>query len=180
MALRFWVFGPLLAAALAGAAFAGPWSTLCAAALGGGLFFWTAVEYAMHRFAFHGFAPHYQHHADPTNRSYILAPLWLALAGAAALWLLFSLAARSWVLGTWMLAGAIVGYLAYELIHLRIHSANAGGTVLRALRRHHFYHHFASERACFGVTSPLWDMVFGSLPEASRSSRMRFRHSPPP
>ena len=180
VALRLWVFCPLVVAMLAGAAFAGPLNPTCAAVFTAGLLSWTAVEYAMHRFAFHGFAPHYQHHADPTNRTYILAPLWLSLTGAAVLWLLFSILTRSWAMGTWTVAGVIAGYLAYEMVHLRIHSDRAGGTILRVLRRHHFYHHFASERVCFGVTSSLWDLVFGSLPEASRSSPIRFRHSPPP
>ena len=64
-----------------------------------------------------------------------------------------------------VICGVIAGYIAYEAIHLRIHSARRGGRLLQALRRHHFYHHFNNDRVCFGVTSPLWDLIFGSAPQ---------------
>lgn len=125
-----------------------------------GLLLWTLVEYLIHRFAFHGFAPHYRHHADPTDPRYIVAPLWLSLAGAAAVWILAAIATGSWSRAALVVAGLLSGYLAYELVHLRIHSADPGGSLLRALRRYHYYHHFADEHACYGVTSPVWDRVF--------------------
>jgi Fatty acid hydroxylase len=159
MAVRFWVFGPVIAVALV----AGAWQPLaCIAGLCAGLVLWTLLEYLMHRFAFHGFAPHSQHHADPVDAAYILAPLWLSLSVAALLWILFW-----WLAGRpslFVMAGILAGYLAYETIHLRIHSASPGGPVLRALRKNHYYHHFADARACFGVTSGLWDHAFRSTP----------------
>jgi sterol desaturase/sphingolipid hydroxylase (fatty acid hydroxylase superfamily) len=133
-----------------------------AIALAAGGVAWTLVEYLMHRFAFHGFAPHWEHHAEPTNPDYILAPLPLSLSASAVLWILFSAAAGSWRLGALVLAGVVCGYLAYEFLHIRIHSPAAGSRMLRALRRRHYYHHFASDRACYGVTSPLWDFVFAT------------------
>ena len=171
MLVRAWIFGSLLAmAAVAGVVGAGPGRF--AVFFAAGLLAWTAIEYLLHRFAFHGFAPHWEHHAVPTDPVYIVAPLKLSLSSSAALLVLFSLAARSWMAGASMLAGVIAGYLAYEAIHLRIHSAEPGGTMLRALRRHHYYHHFASDRVCYGVTSPIWDWVWGSLPpRGARSSR---------
>jgi 4-hydroxysphinganine ceramide fatty acyl 2-hydroxylase len=30
------------------------------------------------------------------------------------------------------------------------------------VRRHHFHHHFGHPTANHGVTSPIWDMVFGT------------------
>jgi sterol desaturase/sphingolipid hydroxylase (fatty acid hydroxylase superfamily) len=129
-----------------------------------GLLAWTIIEYLLHRLAFHGFAPHYEHHAFPTDPVYIVAPLWLSLSSTAVLLALFSLAAGSLAAGASIVAGVIAGYMAYEAIHLRIHSPAAGGKLLRALRKHHYYHHFASDRVCFGVTSPLWDWIFRSVP----------------
>lgn len=169
MGVRLWVFGGLFAAAVGaglGAGNSGPAGFV--ALFAGGLLAWTIVEYVMHRLAFHGFAPHSQHHADPTDPAYILAPLWLSTSAALALFGVFSLAARSWTAGATILSGVIAGYLAYEAVHLRIHSRARGGAVLRALRKHHFYHHFTSDRVCFGVTSPLWDVVFGSMPAHRR------------
>jgi len=100
----------------------------------------------------------------PTDPAFIVAPLWLSLSATAVLFGAFSLAARSWSAGASVVAGVIAGYLAYEAIHLCIHSPAPGGAVLRALRKHHYYHHFASDQVCYGVTSPLWDWVFGSVP----------------
>jgi sterol desaturase/sphingolipid hydroxylase (fatty acid hydroxylase superfamily) len=134
-----------------------------------GLLLWTGLEYLLHRFAFHGFAPHWQHHLDPKDPEFILAPLGLSLPVSGALWLLFALLARSTAVASLIMAGVIAGYLAYEVVHRRIHGAAPGGPLLRALRRHHFYHHFASDSVCFGVTSPFWDLVAGSLPVSQRS-----------
>jgi cyclopropane-fatty-acyl-phospholipid synthase len=163
MRLRLSIFGGLLAAAtVAGlGSGAGHFIAFCAI----GLLTWTMIEYLLHRLAFHGFAPHYEHHAVPTDPAYIVAPLWLSASASAVLFTAFSIACRSWTAGASIMAGVIAGYLAYELIHLRIHSTAAGGVLLRALRRHHFYHHFASDQVCYGVTSPLWDWVFRSVPE---------------
>jgi len=171
MAVRLIVFGGLLAAGLGAGGLAGHFSGAgFAALLASGLLVWTLIEYLKHRLAFHGFAPHSQHHANPTDRAYILAPLWLALSASAVLFGVFTAIAQSWTAGATMLAGVIAGYLGYEAIHLRIHSGKRGGAVLRVLRKHHAYHHFASDRVCYGVTSPLWDVIFRSLPEERRSA----------
>jgi cyclopropane-fatty-acyl-phospholipid synthase len=165
MAVRFCLFTILLAASTAAGVHSGP--VRLAALFVLGLLMWTMIEYLLHRLAFHGFAPHSEHHANPTDPVFIVAPLWLSLPSTAVLLAAFSLAARSWTMGASVIAGVIAGYLAYEAIHLRIHRPVAGGAVLRALRKHHYYHHFASDRVCFGVTSPLWDWVFGSVPSSA-------------
>jgi sterol desaturase/sphingolipid hydroxylase (fatty acid hydroxylase superfamily) len=173
MGMRFGIFGVLLTVATFIGFDRRPARFLALFAVG--LLAWTMIEYLLHRLAFHGFAPHSEHHADPTDPVYIVAPLWLSLSSTALLLALFSLAARSWTGGASIVAGVIAGYLAYEAIHLRIHSPAAGGPLLRALRKHHYYHHFASDRVCYGVTSPLWDVVFGSLPSATAESETRSR-----
>ena len=135
-----------------------------AASFAGGLLLWTPLEYFIHRYAFHRLAPHYQHHEYPTDHRYILAPLWFSLLSAAILWPLLRLVAGSWSRAALVEAGVVSGYLIYERLHIHIHSENAGGVVLRALRKHHYYHHFADDTKCFGVVTPFWDRVFGSLP----------------
>ena len=173
MGMRVGIFGVLLSAATI-VGFANR-PVRFAALFALGVLAWTVIEYLLHRLAFHGFAPHSEHHADPIDPVFIVAPLWLSLSSTALLLVLFSLAARSWSGGASIVAGVIAGYLAYEAIHLRIHSPAAGGPLLRALRKHHYYHHFASDRVCYGVTSPLWDFVFGSLPSSAAESETRSR-----
>jgi sterol desaturase/sphingolipid hydroxylase (fatty acid hydroxylase superfamily) len=173
MVLRLAVFGPVVASALAAAFYAGGFRLLPIAA---GALLWTILEYLMHRFAFHGFAPHGDHHAQPAEAEFLVAPLLLSLPMATAIFLLSWLATGSAVEAGLVIAGVSAGYLTYEFVHLRIHSRAAGGLLLRALRRYHYYHHFADDRVCYGVTTPLWDAVFASLPARDvirRKSRER-------
>ncbi|HUB78779.1 MAG TPA: sterol desaturase family protein [Bryobacteraceae bacterium] len=169
--MRAAIFGVLLAAAIAVGIRNGPFHFLAFFALG--VLAWTILEYFIHRLAFHGFAPHWEHHANPTDPVFIVAPLWLSLSSTALLLVLFSLAAHSFSAGASIVAGVMAGYLAYEAVHLRIHSPVAGGRLLRALRRHHYYHHFASDQVCYGVTSPVWDCVFGSMPSSAAEPDVR-------
>jgi len=158
--LVFWVYLPLVLGALVwnvGAGL-GPW----AACLSIGLGLWTVVEYLMHRYVLHRLAPHYQHHEEPDTLAYIFAPLWLSGGSAIVLWGVLSMAAGSLQRGALIMAGTVTGYLFYEGLHVRMHSRAVGGPVLRALRRHHFYHHFGDDTRCYGVTSPIWDVVFRS------------------
>jgi sterol desaturase/sphingolipid hydroxylase (fatty acid hydroxylase superfamily) len=125
-----------------------------------GFFLWTAVEYAMHRLVLHRLAPHYQHHEEPDTLAYIFAPLWLSGVSAGVLFVLLGLAAGSFQRGALIEAATVSGYLIYEALHVRMHSPAAGGPLLRALRKHHFYHHFGDDTRCYGVTTPIWDYVF--------------------
>ena len=159
--MRLRIFGTLLAAAVgAGIADLHRRPALLLGLFSLGVLAWTILEYLLHRFAFHGFAPHWEHHEQPTDPVFSVAPLSLSLSASAVLFALFSLAAGSLPAGAAILAGVIAGYIAYEAVHLRIHSPAAGGPLLRALRKRHYYHHFASNHVCYGVTSPLWDVIF--------------------
>jgi len=131
---------------------------------GAGLLLWTLIEYFMHRLAFHGFAPHTEHHANPSDVKYIVAPLRLSLPGACISFGISWLIGGSWRAAISIVCGIVTGYLLYEWIHLRVHSGKRGGRLLRALRKHHYYHHFASDRVNYGVTSPLWDIIFRTVP----------------
>jgi sterol desaturase/sphingolipid hydroxylase (fatty acid hydroxylase superfamily) len=156
------IFGPAIAAAL----FANARLPLAGSVLyfTGGLFLWTLLEYGIHRFAFHGFLPHFQHHDDPKDTKYITSPLWLSCGTSAMLWVIWRIPTGSWARSALVLAGIISGYLAYEAVHLKIHANEAGGPLLRKLRKRHYYHHFANDHFHYGVTSSVWDRVFGSLP----------------
>jgi dihydroceramide fatty acyl 2-hydroxylase len=156
------VYAPVIAAAIAANIGLPLQGSLMAIA--SGLILWTLLEYAIHRFAFHGFLPHYQHHEDPRNEKYIVSPLWLSGGTSLALWVVMRIPAGSWARSGLTLAAIITGYLAYEGVHLRIHSNAPGGPLLRTLRKRHYYHHFGDERYCYGVTTPVWDRVFGSQP----------------
>lgn len=160
----FWVYSPVVLAALAWNLYAGTAGPLAwLVSLAAGLFLWTLIEYVMHRYLLHRVAPHYEHHAEPTVVAYIFAPLWLSGSAAVLLCGLLALATGSWQRAALVESGTIAGYLFYEAVHVRIHSRAAGGRLLRLWRKYHYYHHFADDTRCFGVTSPLWDWVFRTI-----------------
>lgn len=140
--------------------------TLLSAALLGGLT-WTLLEYAIHRWAGHRWRrnvfgrEHTRHHAEGNY----FAPAWKKGLSAVAV---FALAAPLAVRvagagpgGAWAL-GLVATYLAYEWLHLRAHTHPPRTAYGRWYRRHHFWHHFGDPRINHGVTTALWDRVFGT------------------
>jgi sterol desaturase/sphingolipid hydroxylase (fatty acid hydroxylase superfamily) len=145
---------------------AGPLGVLLA--LLAGAFAWTLAEYVLHRVVFHelsyaalGAREHRRHHAEPDY----FAPAWQkALAGLVVTGLLLpgiSLLAGL-ATGAAFTAGFLAMYLAYEVLHRRCHTHPPRGAYGRWRRRNHFAHHFADPGRGHGVTTPLWDHVFGT------------------
>jgi sterol desaturase/sphingolipid hydroxylase (fatty acid hydroxylase superfamily) len=134
---------------------------------------WTLLEYLLHRFVFHarsakgpGAREHRQHHARPDY----FAPWWQKALAAVAVTALLMPGAAFAVGVPNSLAftlGFIAMYLLYEVLHRRAHTHPPRGAYGRWRRRNHFAHHFADPRRAHGVTSPIWDRVFGTgLPAA--------------
>ncbi len=139
--------------------------------LGGGLLAWSPLEYVMHRLFFHvapvpprRVHPHTGHHGHPDDRGRIPTPLWLSLPIAVLIWALARPALGSWERASLVMAGLLTGYLLYEILHYRIHTAPAPGPLLQRWRAYHFHHHFQDERRAFGVSTPLWDAFLFTLP----------------
>lgn len=92
----------------------------------------------------------------------------LALPGAL---LSLVLAPGAWAIAV---ASTIVYFLGYELLHLLFHMpeghaslALPGVAYLRG--RHRRHHELADTHANYGVSSPLWDLVFGTERGAGRA-----------
>ena len=138
----------------------------------GGLLLWTLVEYVLHGAAFHAerhggvlaFARrmHGEHHDDPRDPAHIFTRLPFSLPPALLFWGLFRLGLGSWRMAALPLAGLLTGFVAYEVIHYGIHRVPRLRRALRPLASHHLYHHYTDPSRCFGVSSPLWDVVFGT------------------
>ena len=138
-----------------------------------GLLVWTFVEYTFHRFVFHYRATsalgkwlvylfHGVHHDDPSDKTRLVMPPAGAVIIMATLWALFGL-----VLPTpWIepfFAFFIVGYLMYDYTHYATHHFRMRSPILERLKRRHMQHHFTNMKTKYGVSSPLWDWVFGTL-----------------
>jgi len=81
----------------------------------------------------------------------------------AVLYLLFGLVIpQPWIQP--FCAGFIVGYLVYDYIHYSTHHFPMRNPVAKSLKLYHLKHHFSGEGGRYGVSSPIWDRVFGTDP----------------
>lgn len=61
-----------------------------------------------------------------------------------------------------MVAGELIGYVLYDMIHYYIHHATPKDYYFKDLKRYHMLHHYKMGTTGFGVSNKLWDYVFGS------------------
>jgi sterol desaturase/sphingolipid hydroxylase (fatty acid hydroxylase superfamily) len=143
-----------------------------------GLAVWSPFEYALHRLIFHldrvfpsaasfCFLIHGCHHADPSDAGRDIMPLVgsvpIGLGILAVAILCFGEAA-----GLMFGGGFGLGYLTYDVAHYGCHQWRMPGRLGASIKRYHLAHHYADDTRHFGVTSPLWDWVFGTLRLAPR------------
>ncbi|SEM37921.1 Fatty acid hydroxylase superfamily protein [bacterium A37T11] len=137
-----------------------------------GLFVWTLSEYSLHRWVFHfhpkgkileriHFIFHGVHHDYPRDRMRLVMPPSASIPMALILYFFFSL-----FLGNYQLAaffpGFIIGYLFYDMTHYAIHHANFKSGIWKTIKQHHMLHHYQDPAKGYGVSSALWDKIFGS------------------
>ncbi|XP_021715292.1 dihydroceramide fatty acyl 2-hydroxylase FAH1-like [Chenopodium quinoa] len=60
--------------------------------------------------------------------------------------------------------GSLFGYVMYDITHYYLHHGKPSNDVSKHLKRYHLNHHFCIQDKGFGVTSSMWDKVFGTLP----------------
>jgi sterol desaturase/sphingolipid hydroxylase (fatty acid hydroxylase superfamily) len=138
-----------------------------------GILFWTLTEYAMHRYVFHFeakskagqylvFLFHGIHHDDPQDPTRLVMPPVVSIALAIPFYYLFKA-----VLGAEacmpFFAGFIAGYLVYDYIHFATHHFMFKSKWFKTLKENHMKHHYMAKPGKWGVSSPLWDMVFGTF-----------------
>jgi sterol desaturase/sphingolipid hydroxylase (fatty acid hydroxylase superfamily) len=144
-----------------------------------GVLIWTLTEYVVHRFVFHFHAEspglqrifflfHGVHHYQPQCKTRLVMPPIVSIPLAALFYGIFYLlidrllGAPSWIPP--LFAGFILGYLVYDMIHYATHHFPMRSGYLKFLKRYHMQHHFKTPEKRFGVSSPLWDKVFGTMP----------------
>jgi sterol desaturase/sphingolipid hydroxylase (fatty acid hydroxylase superfamily) len=146
-----------------------------------GLFLWTFAEYTLHRFLFHHhpttarqerifFLFHGVHHAQPQDKTRLVMPFPVSIPMAAVFFGLFYLILAVWLKSPqWvapLLAGFLIGYLIYDLTHYATHHFPMRSGYARYLKRYHMQHHYKDPDTRFGVSSPAWDWVFGTMSNA--------------
>jgi dihydroceramide fatty acyl 2-hydroxylase len=143
-----------------------------------GLLIWTLSEYWLHRKFFHWdpdhpighrmhFIIHGVHHDHPNDRLRLVMPPAASIPLAALFfgifWLVFGLPTAFP-----LFAGFLAGYLAYDYTHYYLHHFVPKSQLGKKLREQHMRHHFQDHRYGFGVSSPIWDVVFRTLPRTRR------------
>jgi sterol desaturase/sphingolipid hydroxylase (fatty acid hydroxylase superfamily) len=67
--------------------------------------------------------------------------------------------------------GFVSGYLAYGMIHYSMHAFRPPKNRLRFLWEYHNRHHYIDDEKGFGVSSPFWDIIFGTYPEMRKKRK---------
>jgi sterol desaturase/sphingolipid hydroxylase (fatty acid hydroxylase superfamily) len=138
-----------------------------------GLLSWSLFEYIMHRFVFHvepnsrwgkrlAFLMHGVHHAQPQDPTRLVMPPLVSILGGVIIFLGLQPFFSAQTLEAFYPAVAL-GYVAYDTTHYAVHHFPMRNRVAKFLKDYHFAHHFKTPGKRFGVSSPLWDFVFGTF-----------------
>jgi len=137
-----------------------------------GIFSWTLFEYLMHRFVFHYVAHspgaqrliyiiHANHHEYPRDKERLFMPPAPSLIMACIVFALQYLTMGNNVF--MFFPGFLLGYLIYGTMHYAIHAWNPPFKWMKPLWRNHHLHHYKEQEKGFGVSTTIWDRVFGTM-----------------
>jgi len=147
----------------------------------GGVFF-TLIEYIAHRNLYHmgvagsprkaklQYLLHGFHHDHPRDKRRLALPPLVSLVLATIFMSLFCL-----IMGTHGLAfggGFLSGYASYLAVHYAVHVYTPPRNFIGMLWKHHNLHHYVGDTGGFGVSSPLWDVLFGTMPVDPRKKKV--------
>ncbi|MEO5893857.1 MAG: sterol desaturase family protein [Ferruginibacter sp.] len=142
-----------------------------------GVFFWTLFEYLIHRHVFHFLAEseratkivyliHGNHHEYPRDKQRLFMPPVPSIILAISVFSVMYFFAFIFGVATGVFAffpGFMLGYLLYGTMHYAIHAWNPLFKWMKPLWRNHHLHHYKEQEKGFGVSSTLWDHVFGTM-----------------
>ncbi len=141
-----------------------------------GVLAWTFAEYMLHRYLFHYTGPrpwqrrmffvvHGVHHDFPNDADRLVMPIGASIPLGVVFYLAFRLILGP-VLVDPVFMGFGMGYLAYDGTHYAVHHFRMSSRWGRWIKRYHMIHHHTGVDARWGVSSPLWDWVFGTMGES--------------
>lgn len=167
-----------------------PTAPVISALLFFGLLSWGLYEYLVHRFLLHrdpqkgsfampGNQTHLRHHANPQDLERLHVTLSEGAPVSAAYALLMWLLLGHWQAMAFAYIGFHAGYFFYEWLDYQAHHGNQRSRLIRYLKKYHMQHHHVNANRRYGVTSPLFDLLFGTFhlvrEPASKPDRPRRR-----
>lgn len=137
-----------------------------------GVISFTWVEYNVHRYIFHmtadtekkakaQYTMHGVHHEFPKDKARLAMPPALSITIATILLFVFRLILGDFVFS--FLPGFLVGYAGYLSVHYMVHSFQPPKNFFKALWVNHGLHHYKNGEMVYGVSSPLWDYIYGTM-----------------
>jgi sterol desaturase/sphingolipid hydroxylase (fatty acid hydroxylase superfamily) len=137
-----------------------------------GVIAFTWVEYNVHRYFFHmapsterkakvQYTMHGVHHEYPKDKTRLAMPPVLSITVATVLLLVFRLILGDFVFS--FLPGFLVGYAGYLSVHYMVHAFQPPKNMFKALWINHGLHHYKNGEMVYGVSSPLWDYIYGTM-----------------
>lgn len=160
-----------------------------------GIILWSLMEYTLHRFLFHvddalpnnhlammaHFTLHGVHHFLPMDKMRLVFPP--VMATPIVLFFNFVLTTvAGHRMGSALLAGAVTGYICYDLFHYFLHHGKVSrwlkqqqqhrsvwdlssdvSSHLSKMKSYHMDHHYKNFHLGYGITSKIWDRVFHTL-----------------
>lgn len=139
-----------------------------------GFLFLTLLEYVAHRYVFHmeptnkvkakiQYTVHGVHHEYPKDKDRLAMPPILAMLYVAIFFIVFRFFLGEYVYA--FVPGLLMGYATYLFVHFAVHAYQPPKNFLKILWVHHAIHHYKDSERAYGVSSPLWDYVFGTMPK---------------
>jgi sterol desaturase/sphingolipid hydroxylase (fatty acid hydroxylase superfamily) len=147
----------------------------------GGLLTFSLMEYAAHRYLFHlkpdkkwkriiQYHMHGVHHEFPKDKDRLAMPPLFSIILAVVLFTLFYSLMNTKVFG--FLPGVMTGYAAYLFVHFIVHAYAPPKNIFKELWINHAIHHYKDDTVIFGVSSPLWDYVFGTMQKKTKKVKI--------
>lgn len=145
-----------------------------------GFLLWTLTEYIIHRWAFHyepktetgkrmHFLVHGIHHDYPRDATRLVMPLLVSVPLALLFFFLFKTLFGAYHLN--IFSGFVLGYVSYDSIHYATHHLQMDGKFGKFLKNYHLRHHYSDDNTAYGVSNPLWDFVFGTVPKQLKEKK---------
>lgn len=137
-----------------------------------GLIAFTFVEYWVHRSVYHmeptterrakfQYTMHGVHHEYPKDKTRLALPPLLAGVVAATLFAIFFVFMGEAAYA--FFPGFIWGYAGYLIVHYCVHAYPPPKNFMKQLWINHSVHHYKEGEGVYGVSSPLWDYIFGTM-----------------
>jgi sterol desaturase/sphingolipid hydroxylase (fatty acid hydroxylase superfamily) len=164
----------MLALGISSFASGAPAASMISALLFFGLLSWGLTEYLVHRFVLHnvlqkkslampGYQTHLRHHANPRDLTRLHVTLSEGLPVSTVYALLTWLLLGRWQAMAFAYIGFHLGYFFYEWLDYQAHHGAPRFRVIRYLKKYHLQHHSVDAKRRYGVTSPLFDLLFGTF-----------------